>query len=283
MAMNTAPDDTLLSAWIDGELSPEQRTEVEAWLREHPDAAARVRAWSADARSLRAALDPVLTEAVPVALMQTVWRKGPVQMPARAWGRWAAALALFVLGGAVGAGLMWRVQAPSAASVALAPGAMTSGWVRRAAVAHSVYVPEVRHPVEVRAQEEHLSRWLTRRLDVPVKLFDLREQGFELVGGRLLPDASGPSAQLMYQAIVPPGAASASAKPERVTVYLRKPDDATPAAFRYEQQGELGLFYWVEGKSANSGPTGYALVGALPRDKLLALAEAIYRQEPSRP
>ena len=277
--MNTAPDDTLLSAWIDGELPPERRAEVEAWLREHPDDAARVRAWSADARALRSALGPPLDEAVPTALTQTVWRKAPAVLPGLAWGRWAAALALFVLGGAVGAGLMWRVQGSSATTAAAAPG---GGWVQRAAVAHSVYVPEVRHPVEVRAQEEHLSRWLTRRLDVPVKLFDLREQGFELVGGRLLPDASGPSAQLMYQAITPPGAASAAAKPERVTVYLRKPDDATPAAFRYEQQGELGLFYWVEGRSANSGPTGYALVGALPRDKLLALAEAIYRQEPSR-
>ncbi len=285
--MNTAPDDTLLCAWIDGQLPPEQRAEVEAWLREHPDDAARVRAWSADARSLRAALDPVLDEPVPAGLTQTVWRKAPDVLTSPAWGRWAAALALFVLGGAVGAGLMWRMQGSSVTSsvtsVAAAPGALSSGWVQRAAVAHSVYVPEVRHPVEVKAQEEHLSRWLTRRLDVPVKLFDLREQGFELVGGRLLPDASGPSAQLMYQAITPPGAASAAGKPERVTVYLRKPDDATPAAFRYEQQGELGLFYWVEGKSANSGPTGYALVGALPRDKLLALAEAIYRQDPSRP
>ena len=278
--MNTAaPDDTLLCAWIDGELPPERRAEVEAWLREHPDDAARVRAWSADARSLRSALDPVLDEAVPTALTQTVWRKAPVVLPDFAWRRWAAALALFVLGGAVGAGAMWRVQGSASTHTVLAS---SGGWVQRAAVAHSVYVPEVRHPVEVKAQEEHLSRWLTRRLAVPVKLFDLREQGFELVGGRLLPDAAGPSAQLMYQAITPPGAASAAVKPERVTVYLRKPDDATPAAFRYEQQGELGLFYWVEGKSANSGPTGYALVGALPRDKLLALAEAIYRQEPSR-
>jgi hypothetical protein len=53
---------------------------------------------------------------------------------------------------------------------------------------------------------------LTRRLSVPVKLFDLRSEGFELVGGRLLPDANGPSAQLMYQ----------DAMGQRVTVYLRK-------------------------------------------------------------
>ena len=72
--------------------------------------------------------------------------------------------------------------------------------------------------------------------------------------------------------------AGAAPKPVRVTVYLRKPDSSTPASFRYEQQGELGMFYWVEGQSPSGGPTGYALVGALPRERLLALAEAIYRQ-----
>jgi anti-sigma factor RsiW len=79
----------------------------------------------------------------------------------------------------------------------------------------------------------------------------------------------------MYQAL---GDAAPGGKPARVTVYLRKPDDATPAAFRYEHRGELGMFYWVEGRSATGGPCGYALVGALPREKLLALAEAIYAQ-----
>ena len=108
----------------------------------------------------------------------------------------------------------------------------------------------------------------------------LREQGFELVGGRLLPDAAGPSAQLMYQAIEPP---VGTAKPERVTVYLRKPDSATPAAFAYERQGELGLFYWVEGDSAHGNATGYALAGTLPRERLLVLAEAIYRQGAQKP
>jgi anti-sigma factor RsiW len=59
---------------------------------------------------------------------------------------------------------------------------------------------------------------------------------------------------------------------ERVTVYLRKPDANAPTAFRYEQQGELGLFYWVEAGA------GYALVGTLPKERLLALAQTIYRQ-----
>ena len=194
--MNAA-DDTLLSAWLDDELPPAQRAETEAWLREHPEDAARVRLWAADAEALRMRLDTVLSEPVPQALAQVAWRKAPDTLPGLRWQRWAAAVAVFVLGGAVGAGLMWRLQPE------LPPLARSGepAWVQRAAVAHAVYVPEVRHAVEVKAQEEHLSRWLTKRLTVPVKLFDLRAQGFELVGGRLLPDAAGPSAQLMYQAL----------------------------------------------------------------------------------
>jgi anti-sigma factor RsiW len=278
--MNSPINDTELHAWLDDELPSERHAEVQAWLREHPEDAARVRLWVADREALRARFDPVLAESVPQRLEQIVWNHVPRSLGAP-WQRWAAALALFVLGGTLGAALMWRLQPAVPVAAAGAP----TQWVQRAAVAHAVYVPEMRHPVEVevagknadenRAQEEHLSRWLTKRLDVPVKLFDLRAQGFALVGGRLLPDATGPSAQLMYQAI---GDVPAGAKPARVTVYLRKPDDATPAAFRYEQQGELGMFYWVEGRSAQSAPCGYALVGALPRERLLALAEAIAAQ-----
>lgn len=284
--MTTRFSDTTLNAWLDGELPAEQRAEVDAWLHDHPEDAARLRLWAADGEAIRARLDSVVAEAVPARLTQLVMNAVPASPGMLSWGRswgagwqrWAAALAVFVLGGACGVVLMWRLQPPAVmASATDAP----TAWVRRAAVAHSVYVPEVRHAVEVKAQEEHLSRWLTKRLDVPVKLFDLRAQGFELVGGRLLPDATGPSAQLMYQAIstgAAPAADGSAAKPVRVTVYLRKPDSATPAAFHFEQQGELGMFYWVEGQSAHGGPTGYALVGALPREQLLALAEAIYHQ-----
>jgi anti-sigma factor RsiW len=277
--MNAPIDDTLLNAWLDDELANDERARVEAWLRDHPEEAARVRLWAADAEGLRARLDSVLAEPVPQRLTQVVWSQAPATAsPSNGgWMRWAAAFAVFVLGGAVGAAITWRVDRQVLLASSAAAG---SSWVQRAAVAHSVYVPEVRHPVEVRAQEEHLARWLTRRVELPVKLFDLRSQGFELVGGRLLPDAKGPSAQLMYQAI---GEVPAGQQPVRVTIYLRKPEDGTPAAFRYEQQGRTGLFYWVEGASPGHPACGYAIVGDLPRERLLALAEAIERQDPTPP
>ena len=177
------------------------------------------------------------------------------------------AAGLLLAGGVIGAllGRHWPGGEPAAPLAAASAAANGSGWVQRAAYAHSVYVPEPRHAVEVKAQEEHLARWLTRRIDVPVKLFDLRDQGFELVGGRLLPDGAGKSAQLMYQD------AQGSASPSTCA----SPTQATEAAFRYEQQGDVGLFYWVEAGA------GYALVGALPKEQLLALAQEIYRQHPA--
>jgi anti-sigma factor RsiW len=251
--MKTHFTDTDLSAWLDGEGSAEERAAVEAHLREQPEAAARVRLHAADRDALRARFEAVRGEPVPKRLARTVWRR---DAGSSGWARAAAAAGLLVLGAA----LSWQVQQQR---LVTAQAGTPQGWVQRAAYAHSVFTPEPRHPVEVRAQEEHLSRWLTRRIDIPVKLFDLKDQGFELMGGRLLPDAQGKSAQLMYE--------NALSK-ERVTVYLRKPDADAPTAFRYVQQGELGLLYWVEAGA------GYALVGKLPKERLLALAQAIHLQ-----
>lgn len=253
--------DQTLSAWLDGELDAAASAEVQAWLARDPEGAQRVRQWAADRDALREHFAPVLQEPVPARLRATVWQHV-------GWPRWAqAAMAagLLVAGALAGGGGVWQWQQKQMAQLQVRLAAGTAqGWVQRAALAHSVYVPEPRHAVEVKAQEEHLARWLTRRIEVPVKLFDLQAQGFALVGGRLLPDGPGKSAQLMYE----------DGQKRRVTVYLRKPEKADDVAFRHEQQGELGMFYWV------GDGCGYALVGALPRATLLALAQAVYQQHP---
>ena len=255
----------LLSAYVDGEVNANQQVLIEDWLRQHPEDRARVQAWQADRQALAALFKPVLEEPAPAALQATVWRR---QAQPR-WAMAAAAAGLLVSGALVGGGGVWQWQQQRQAEqlaqqrVQLAAGT-AQGWVQRAAYAHRIYVAEPRHPVEVKAQEEHLSRWLTRRIDIPVKLFDLQAQGFELVGGRLLPDGPGKSAQLMYQ----------DAQQRRVTVYLRKPEKGADVAFKFEQQGPLGMFYWVEEGA------GYALVGELPKETLLALAQSIYKQHP---
>ncbi len=253
--------DEQLSAFVDGELPETECVAIEAWLQAHPEAAERVSHWALDRESLRSHFGPVVDESVTAALRAAVWRRPGLPR----WALAASAAGLLVTGALLGGGAVWRLeqQREQALAIKLAAGT-PQGWVQRAAYAHKLFVAEPRHFVEVKAQEEHLSRWLTRRIETPVKLFDLREQGFELVGGRLLPDGPGKSAQLMYQ----------NAAGLRVTVYLRKPEQGAAAAFRYERQGDVGMFYWVD------EGCGYALVGALPRETLLALSEAIYKQHP---
>jgi anti-sigma factor RsiW len=254
-------NDELLSAWVDGELGAAESADVQAWLASHPEDAARAAAWAGDREALHKLFAAVADEPLPASLRASVWRRSGLPR----WALAASAAGLLLLGGLGGGALVWQQQQRAMAQLQLKLAAGTAqGWVQRAALAHSVYTVEPRHPVEVKAGEEHLARWLTRRIDVPVKLFNLQALGFELVGGRLLPDGPGKSAQLMYQ----------DAQGLRVTVYLRKPEQGADAAFRYERQGELGLFYWVE------EGCGYALVGALPRETLLALAETIYKQHP---
>jgi len=261
-------DDDLLSAYVDGELGAVERERVEVWLREHLEDRQRVFAWRADREALAASFDPVLDEPIPETMRRAIWRRGTAPAPRR-WAMAAGAAGLVLLGALLGGGGAWQwqearqVERERQLRTQLAAGT-AQGWVQRAALAHQVFTVEPRHAVEVRAQEEHLARWLTRRIEIPVKLFDLQEQGFELVGGRLLPDGPGKSAQLMYQ----------DAAGRRVTVYLRKPEQGTDAAFRYVQQDGLGMFYWVEEGA------GYALVGDVPKATLLALAQAIYRQHP---
>ena len=256
--------DEQLSAWVDGELDAATRQQVDVWLQQHPEDAMRVQRWAADRDALRARFALPAQEPVPARLSAVVWQGAR----APRWAMAAAAAGLLLTGALAGGGGVWKWQQGQLAAQQQRMAAGTAqGWAQRAALAHSVYTVEPRHAVEVKAQEEHLARWLTKRIDIPVKLFDLRAQGFELVGGRLLPDGPGKSAQLMYQ----------DAQGLRVTVYLRKPENGAETAFRYEQQGALGMFYWVE------EGCGYALVGELPRPTLLALAEAIYKQHPQAP
>jgi anti-sigma factor RsiW len=58
----------------------------------------------------------------------------------------------------------------------------------------------------------------------------------------------------------------------RLTLYVRKKPDHDATAFRFASEGSLSVFYWI------NGPFGYALSGELPREALLDIANASYRQ-----
>ncbi|MBI2313067.1 MAG: anti-sigma factor [Betaproteobacteria bacterium] len=236
-----------LHAYVDGQLDSARRAEVETYLAAHPKEAERVRAYQQQADALHALYDPVLNEPVPLALQQR--RRSFALKPLGV----AAAAAWMALGGLIGWSL--RDTEPVVERVAFA---------RQAALAHAVFSPEVRHPVEVGVdQEVHLVSWLSKRLGADLKAPRLAGEGYELLGGRLLPGGEGPVAQFMYQ----------NGRGQRLTLYLRKDVAANrETAFSFAQEGKVAVFYWVD------GPFGYALSGEVGKGELQRLAHAVYRQ-----
>ena len=237
-----------LHAYADGQLDDVRRVQVEARLAHDLTAAERVRAWREQNEALRALYNPVLNEPVPQRLLAA--------RPLR--GRWPHyALAAGIMGLSFGLGWMSHsYRTDRFVEAAALP--------RRAAVAYAVYAPEVRHPVEVGAdQQDHLVKWLSKRLGNDLKVPVLTQQGFELVGGRLLPGGKGPGAQFMYQ----------DARGQRITLYVSLRDaEPRDTAFRFSQEDKVAVFYWIDGK------LGYALSGEMDRASLLAVATVVYRQ-----
>lgn len=244
-----------LQAYADGRLPDARRVAVEAWLATRPDEAERIAAYRRLAQEVRAAYDSMISEPVPERLARAA-------APRSSMRRFAAVAGWVILGIAVGAPLGWQVR-PERIVMQAAPDTVV--FARRAAVAHATYSPEVRHPVEVGADDEqHLVTWLSKRLGVKVKAPKLDEAGMGLVGGRLLPGENGPVAQFMYQ----------NQTGRRLTLYVRtEASKNRETAFRYARENNVGVFYWIDRE------VGYALASAdLNKDELLKLANLVYKQ-----
>ena len=232
-----SPDLRPLSAFADNELSITERTRMLVRLTLDPEAAERV----ADYRAQKAALtvlfgNPRDDARRVVGCLRTQW-----------WRRAGLAASSMAMGVALGSSSGWM-----STNFAADPPVFAA----RADIAFAVYAPEQSHPVEVTAsQRDQLVSWLSRRLDRKLSAPSLREYGYALIGGRLLPGESGPAAQFMYQNIA--GA--------RLTMYVAAvPKNAT--AFRLFRDGKRSTFYW------GSRGTGCALTGQVSEAQLRAMA-----------
>lgn len=266
---STLTEDTL-HALVDGQLGPTERAAAEALLAQDPQAQAIAARWRQQRTLLQGLHADLAHETPPEHLVRAARGadSGPRTAAAWRWGGMAASVLLSFAVGWFGHG-QWRnaeMQTP------LARRTPATDFVRQASLAHAIYAPEIRHPVEVGgAEQDHLVKWLSKRLGRPLKVPDLTGQGFELVGGRLLPGEAKDTAvraQFMFQ----------NTAGERLTLYLGavKGDSAgvnpQESAFRFASEGALSSFYWVD------QGFGYALSGPVPRDKLMQLAQAVYQQ-----
>lgn len=274
--MNRKPDrpltDDELHALADGQGALDELAALRLRLADDPDAQARLAQWQHQRDRLHRLHTQVLSEAVPTALSQAAQAGNIMRTTGHPGWRYGGMAAGVVL--AFGAGWLantsWQdMRAHESTVPGMARAQPEREFVHQAVLAHAVYAPEIRHPVEVSAQEQtHLVQWLSKRLDKPLKVPDLTSQGFNLVGGRLLPGEAGARAQFMFQ----------DAAGQRVTLYLGAMDKAAAGTssketgFRFEAQATIPSFYWVD------QGFGYALAGQLPRASLMQLAQEIYRQ-----
>jgi anti-sigma factor RsiW len=253
-----------LHAYVDQQLATARRVDIEQFLASRLDERQRVLDWQRQNELLREWLDPVVREPLPLRL--------PLRQEATAW-PWrgvAAGIALAV----VSASSAWfvrgaldsdaaRLAAVNSGSQVTAKSGSLPGFAQRAAIAHVVYSPDARRPVELGAdQEQALVTWLSKRLGTPVHPPALNAIGYELVGGRLLPGDKGPVAQFMYT----------TASGQRLTLYVTREAAGKETAFKFGQDGSVNVFYWVDQKF------GYALSGGADRKELARVSQEIYRQ-----
>ena len=254
-----------LVAYADGQLEPARAVVVAQYLQEHPEAALQVDAFRQQSTDLHHQFDPSLAAPIPKHLLPP--ERAPmsfsVALPSR-FPSWQIAAVLAWVG--LGVTLGWLLKAtlsPGVEPVAVAPPPPI--LLQQASVAHAVFAPEIMHPVEVTAKEEaHLIKWLSKRLDKPLRIPSFTEQGFTLVGGRLLPaDPGYAAAQFMYE----------NKTGQRLTLYVRAMEKKNAdTSFRYGVNKGIGVFYWVD------RDWGYALSGRFERDMMLKMADVAYRQ-----
>jgi anti-sigma factor RsiW len=264
-------DEDEFQAFVDGQLPPDRCRAVMAYLAARPEESARMGDYRNLNQELHRLYDEVLYEPLPARLRVERYRGRT------SW--WARSLGWL--------GLAEMGLAPRAAGIAaLALAAGLSGWTlsdhysrvepeapavsftKQALNAHTLYASDMQHPVEFGAdQENSFLLWLSERLGQAVHAPNLADLGFALVGGRLLPAAGQPAAQLMYE----------NPDAQRITLYIRSgwptpPGGAKDGTINFAGEGGVSTVYWTD------GPLAYALGGALDREQLFAIAKIVQQQ-----
>ncbi|MEX0956098.1 MAG: anti-sigma factor [Rhizobiaceae bacterium] len=251
---NDRPDDISeaeLHAYVDGQLPRDRRAEIEARLARDPDQAAKVEEWRHQNEGIRR-LFP-LEASKPEDQRYLAPRPRAMR---RHFAYAAAAAALFAAGVLVGGFGVLQGGGDGFRSG-------LSGIQDAARANFLIYTSEVRHPIEVGANEQaHLVTWLGKRVGTMIVTPDFSEQGFHLIGGRLVPFDGQPAALLMYE----------DDTGERLTILIGRDESGRASGFRFDKADDVQTYYWTD------NAIGYALSGRIDRNRLEALTQIAHRQ-----
>ena len=241
-----------LHAYVDHRLSKERMEEVKHWLASHLEESRRVATWKAQNKAITVRFNE---ERYGEAHTRFDVRK--IREESQKHYRAVAAVTMFILGGLTGWVGHRFTTSQDRLVLAIMPPAMA---------AHRVYTVEAIHPVEVDAtQEQYLVGWLSKRLDYPLRVPDLSEQGFHLMGGRLLPATTkGAAAQFMF--------GNGEGPETRVTLYCARSPTNKETAFRYAKDNGVSAYYWYD------RGISYAVIGRIEKDDLQKISTSIHQQ-----
>jgi len=258
---NITEDD--IQAFVDNQLDANRKQQIEEYLQHNPADAQRVAEYQKINLALQNEFDAQLDSSLNYTIDKQYSSKAKFKVKSSK-NRFnfnltsiAAGTVLFFLG----AVSHWFIQVDNSIPIPMAKNNNIM-LATQAVYAHAVYTPEKIHPVEVTAkQQEHLVKWLSKRLDEKINIPNLTSLGFELVGGRLLPAGEQTAAQFMYE----------NAEKQRLTLYLKKNQNLNEmSGFKFYQQDNLNSFYWIDEHF------GYVIIGNISKQKLTETAFKVY-------
>jgi anti-sigma factor RsiW len=241
-----------IHAYVDQLLEPERRAEVAAYLEAHPDLGRRVGGFSDQRALLRNAFAPIADEPLPAELNLS----RIIEDHRRRLSPWRAVAAMLLIGfGGIG-GWVARGSMPISSNGLAA-------LEQEAADSFKVYAPDRIRPVEVRASEgAQLEHWLSNRLKQPIKVPDLTNSGYRLMGGRLIATSHGPAAMFMYD----------DDRGDRLVVLARPMAVELNAPMKPQSRSDVAGFSWAD------GGMGYSLVGRPATESLRPIANEVRKQ-----
>ena len=218
------PSERDLHAYIDHQLSDEDRRLVETFLASNADVSAQVRAWQQDAQQLRAALSGALQQPANPDLDPGLIR----QRLKRQSRRHLASAAVLLIAVSVGGFSGWQAREMTLLSAAQPMG--------DAMQAYRLFAQKGLLPADYKVDGDgDMQGWLDRYFTQANRLPDLSNAGFKPVSGRLLSTEQGPAAMVVYE----------DPRGQKISFYVRPPGPKNfllPRGSRSD--GELQAEYW---------------------------------------
>jgi anti-sigma factor RsiW len=241
---------------LDGELPGDERDDFQHWLDANPDMKALNGRLAADRDALGAAFASVLDEPIPASMTKLLAGEAEASRPRARFGQMAAAAALLLFGGAAG-----YVAGLSGLGFQEGPGPQLA---ENAIAAHEFFASQQTHVVEVAAggDNDYLKTWLANQTGMKLVIPDLTAEGFELLGGRLLPAGKSLAARLLYQ----------DKNGKRLSIYLTPDSDVKSRGAYSSADDGVRAMYWLD------KGYGCAIVAPLTEDEMNVVARGAWKQ-----